>query len=194
MEGDKKHKIGNVTAGIMLLLALLADGLQFLLTLSVLLLPLSLLVTFLCGAGFALWFFILGAYSGKGAEKKLLTSLVAVVAEIIPVINAVPAITASVVINIALSRLDDANISLAKPDPRKMLALAQKARMQTARTRLRTRAQEGRDEAQEERRAPEHSAERPRANLAAANDNQNLPDYMRPANDNASQSAPRKAA
>lgn len=175
-EEKKKHKIGNVTAGFMLLLALVADGLQFLLTLSVLLLPLSLLVTFLCSVGFILWFFILGAYSGKGAEKKVLTSLVSMVAEIIPVINAVPAITAGVAINIALSRLDDAHISLAKPDPKKMAAMARSVRMQAARTQLRGRAQQGRVDAQEARHAP-------------ANDN-----HVEAANDNEVQGSHRSAA
>ena len=155
-------------------------------TLSVLLLPLSLLVTFLFSVGFALWFFILGAYSGKGAEKKVLTSLVSVVAEFVPVINAVPAITAGIIINITLSRLDDAHISLAKPDPRKMLQAARSARMQAARTRLRSRAQEQRDETQGERHAP--------AERTPANDNKPLPDYLRPANDNASQDTSRRAA
>lgn len=151
---EKKHKIGNVTAIFMVLLALIADGLQFLLTLAVILIPLSLLLTFLCGIGFALWFFLLGAYSGKGAEKKVLTSLVSVVAEIIPVINAIPAITAGVVINIALSRMDDAHISLAKPDPKKMIAAARAARMQAARSNLRERGRGEREDAQEARHAP----------------------------------------
>ena len=186
MNEEKKHKIGNVTAGLMLLLALIADGLQFLLTLSVLLLPLSLLVTFLFGVGFALWFFILGAYSGKGAEKKVLTSLVSMVAEFVPVINAVPAITAGVLINIVLSRVADAHISLAKPNPKKMLQAARSARMQVARSQLRSRAQELRDEAQEERHAP--------VGHTPANDNQPLPDYLRPANDNAGEDTSRKAA
>lgn len=180
-EEKKKHKIGNVTAIFMLLLAAIADGLQFLLTLSVLLIPLSLLLTFLCGVGFALWFLILGAYSGKGAEKKILTSLISSVAELIPLINAVPAITAGVLINIALSRLDDAHISLAKPDPKKMVAAARSARMQTARSQLRSRAQQGRAETQEERHAPANDNQR---QVRAANDNQNLPDYRRPGNDN----------
>lgn len=175
-EEKKKHKIGNITAIFMLLLAAVADGLQFLLTLSVLLIPLSLLLTFLCGIGFALWFLILGAYSGKGAEKKILTSLVSMVAEFIPVINAVPAITAGVLINVALSRLDDAHISLAKPDPKKMLAAARNVRMQAARSQLRNRARQGRTEAQDERHAP-------------ANDNQ-----AQAANDNTSQGSRRDAA
>lgn len=155
MEDEKKkHKIGNVTAGFMILLALVVDGLQFLLTLVVILIPLSLLVTFIAGIGFALWFFLLGAYSGKGAEKKVLTSGVSLVAEFIPVINAIPAITAGVVLNIILSRLDDAHISLAKPDPRKILLAARKARMDASRARLREKGSMERQQAQEDRHAP----------------------------------------
>lgn len=164
----KKHKIGNVTAIFMVLLALIADGLQFLLTLAVILIPLSLLLTFLCGIGFALWFFILGAYSGKGAEKKVLTSLVSVVAEVIPVINAVPAITAGVVINIVLSRLDDAHISLAKPDPKKMLAAARAARMQAARANLREKGRTEREDTQEARHAPANDNQEPGSERSAA--------------------------
>lgn len=178
----------------MLLLALIADGLQFLLTLAVVLIPLSLLLTFLCGIGFALWFFMLGAYSGKGAEKKVFTSLVSVVAEVIPVINAVPAITAGVLINIVLSRLDDAHISLAKSDPKKMMVAARKVRMQAARTRLRERAQTGRDEAQQERHAPASSTERPQAQNVSANDNQSPQEQMSPANDAVNRDSSRRAA
>lgn len=151
---EKKHKIGNVTAGFMILLALIVDGLQFILTLAVALIPFSLLVTFIAGIGFALWFFLLGAYSGKGAEKKVLTSAVSVVAEFIPVINAVPAITAGVVLNIVLSRLDDAHISLAKPDPRKILAAARKARMDASRAKLREKGSAERQQTQDDRHTP----------------------------------------
>ncbi|MDP3402986.1 MAG: hypothetical protein Q8S35_03485 [bacterium] len=156
---EKKHKIGNVTAGFMILLALLVDGLQFILTLVVVLIPFSLLATFIAGIGFALWFFLLGVYSGKGAEKKVLTSAVSVIAEFIPVINAIPAITAGVVLNIVLSRLDDAHISLAKPDPRKVLAATRKARMDASRARLREKGSMERQQTQNNRHAPANNNE-----------------------------------
>ncbi len=150
---ENKKTIGNVTAGLMILLALVGDGLQFLLTLSVLLLPLSVLVTFLFSTSFVLWFLILGAYSGKGAEKKALTSGVSTVAEFIPIINAVPAITAGVLINIVLSRIDDAKKTIVA-DPKKAMAMARLQRMQAARAARTNGLRESREQTQQDRHAP----------------------------------------
>lgn len=142
---DKKYTIGNVTAGLMIVLALIVDGLQILLTLTVLLIPLSLLLTFFSVVGFSVWFFLLGAYKGKGAEKKVLTSLAASVVEIVPVLSAIPAATAGVVINIALSRMDDLKRRIGD-DPQKIVALARLRRMQAARREREAAARQSREE------------------------------------------------
>lgn len=142
---DKKYTIGNVTAGLMIVLALIVDGLQILLTLTVLLIPLSLLLTFFSVVGFSIWFFMLGAYKGKGAEKKALTSLAASVVEIVPVLSAIPAATAGVVINIVLSRMDDLKRRIGD-DPQKIVALARLRRMQAARREREAAARQSREE------------------------------------------------
>jgi hypothetical protein len=144
---DKKYTIGNVTAGLMIVLALIVDGLQILLTLTVLLIPLSLLLTFFSVVGFSIWFFLLGAYKGKGAEKKVLTSLAASVVEIVPVLSAIPAATAGVVINIVLSRMDDLKRRIGD-DPKKTVALARLRRMQVARREREAAARQSREEQQ----------------------------------------------
>ncbi len=149
----KTHTIGNVTAGMMIVLALIVDGLQVLLTMSVLLIPLSLLLTFVAATGFMLWFLILGAYSGKGAEKKLLTSAVATVAEIIPLVNAIPAVTASVIINILLSRAGDLK-QQGGLDPKKQAALARLQRMHAARAKRTDSMRASREEDQDARHTP----------------------------------------
>ncbi|MBU1292476.1 hypothetical protein KJ819_00220 [Patescibacteria group bacterium] len=152
---DNKQSIGNITAGSMITVALLVDGLQFLLTLSVLLLPLSLLLTFLAAAGFGVWFFLLGAYSGKGAEKKALVSLVSAIAEFIPVVNALPAVTAGVVINIALSKVKDVEKKIGKnPARARSLAQARLAGMQASRARRANAAREQREDAAAQKHAP----------------------------------------
>ncbi len=144
---DTKYTIGNVTAGLMIVLALIVDGVQILLTLTVLLIPLSLLLTFFSVVGFSIWFFLLGAYKGKGAEKKVLTSLAASVVEIVPVLSAIPAATAGVVINIVLSRVDDLKRRIGD-DPQKIAALARLRRMQDARRQREAAARQSREEQQ----------------------------------------------
>lgn len=144
---DKKYTIGNVTAGLMIVLAVIVDGLQILLTLTVLLIPLSFLLTFFSVVGFSVWFFMLGAYKGRGAGKKVLTSLAASVFEIVPVLNAFPAATAGVVINIILSRVDDLKKRVGE-DPKKIAALARLRRMQDARRQREAAARQSREEQQ----------------------------------------------
>ncbi|MBU2103451.1 hypothetical protein KKD81_01505 [Patescibacteria group bacterium] len=151
-----KPTIGNVTAGMMVALALVVDGLQFILTLTVLLLPLSLLLTFLAAAGFGVWFFLLGAYSGKGAEKRVLTSLVSTIAEFVPVVNAFPAVTLGVVINIALSRVKDLEKKVGvNPKARaRSLAQARLAGMKASRARRADSAREQREDTEAQKHTP----------------------------------------
>jgi hypothetical protein len=153
---DKKHTVGNVTAGLMIAVALLCDGLQFLLTLSVLLLPLSIFVTVTCVTMFFLWFALLGVkYTDHGGGKKLLTMLAASVAELVPVVNALPAVTAGVLGVIVQTRIEDARRqSGGKVTPRTAMAYARLRKMQQARTQREASAREGREEAQAARHAP----------------------------------------
>ena len=158
---EKKHTVGNVTAGLMLAAALLFDGLQFLLTLSVLLLPLSLFLTFLSMTMFFLWFALLGVkYTGSGGGRKLLVMLAASVAELVPVVNALPAVTAGVVGVIVQTRIEDARRQQGgKVTPRTAMAQARLMRMRQARAQREANAREGREAAQEARHAPANDNE-----------------------------------
>lgn len=153
---ESKPTISNVTAGIMIGIALIVDGIQFLLTLSVLLLPLTFLLSFLAAAGFGVWFFLLGAYSGKGAEKRVLTSLVSAIAEFLPVINAIPAVTLGVVINIALSKVKDIEKKAGVNPKARARSLGQNriAAQQASRARRADAAREQREDAEAQKHAP----------------------------------------
>lgn len=162
---EKKQTIGNITAIAIVLVAVVLDGIQFLLTLSVFLLPLTLLFAFFGGVGLGVWFFLLGAYSGRGAEKKALTSLVTVIAEFLPIINVIPAFTAGAVINILLSRFDDLKKEVGA-DPKKTAALTRLQRMKAAQAQRRAGMAEEREATQGARHGAANDNE-----PAAANDN-----------------------
>lgn len=114
----KKHTIGTVTAGLMIAFALVFDGIQALLTVSVFLLPFSIFVTFFSVIGFSIWFALLGiSYSGRFGAARILTMIATAVAELAPIINALPAITAGVIGLIVLSRFEDMKQSLIPQGP-----------------------------------------------------------------------------
>jgi len=157
---EKKRTIGNVTAGFMVAVALLVDALQGLFTLTVFLIPLSWFLTFLSTIGFSLWFFLLGAYKGKGAEKRVLVSLAATAAEMVPLLNAIPAVTGGVALVIVQTRLKDlAEEKLGKIDPKKAVAAQRLARMREARMRRTETLRQEREEAEAGRHAPSNDDE-----------------------------------
>jgi len=148
-------KIGNVTAGLMVGTALLIDGVQFLLSLTILLLPFSLFLTFIAFIGFGLWFSLCGVSYMKGGGKKALTGAAAAIIELIPVVNALPATTAGVVLIIAQTRIEDARSSIGKTvTPRTVQAKARLERMRASRASRVDSAREQRDETQQARHAP----------------------------------------
>ena len=152
---EQKHTIGNVTAGLMIAVALLMDALQGLFTLLVFLIPLSWFVTILSIIIFFLWFAIMGVKFGAGdGGRKLLTMLAAAVAEFAPLINALPATTAGVIGVIAQTRIEDARRNAGKKvTPNTAIAYARTRRMQQSRARQ-DAAREEREETQDARHAP----------------------------------------
>lgn len=134
---EKKRRIGNVTAGLLIVSALLVDGLQGILTVSVFFLPLSVMVTFLATTAFGLWFLLLGVkYVGKDG-KNLLIAFAAVITELAPVINALPATTVGVIGIIVRTRIEDARENLGKKKtPNTAQAQARLMRMQASRNRV----------------------------------------------------------
>lgn len=143
---QNKHTVGTVTAGLMIAFALVFDGIQALLTISVFLLPFSLFVTFFSVIGFSIWFALLGMnYSGRFGAARLLTMIATAVAELAPVINALPAITAGVIGLIVLSRFEDMRQSLAPQGP--SAAEVRHARLAQARAIRTTQLREEREQA-----------------------------------------------
>lgn len=105
-----EYRVSNTTAGFIIAVALLCDGAQFLLNfIPAIGQMLSWLITFSALAVFALWFALLGIsyFSGKKASSKVLSLLSATVVEMVPIINAVPAITMGVIGVIVASRAED---------------------------------------------------------------------------------------
>lgn len=102
-------RISNLVAGLMLGTALIFDGLQVLLTLTVVGSVASPLITFAAVSMFALWFLIYGInyIGGRKAGIKLASTVGATVAELVPLINGLPAITLGVLGVIYASRKED---------------------------------------------------------------------------------------
>lgn len=153
---------------MMIVTALLVDGVQALLTFSVLLLPLSVLITFMAAAMFFLWFALSGVrYVGNDGGKKLLVALGSTVAELVPVVNALPVTTAGVIGIIVQTRIEDARANAGgKVTPRTAMATARLQKMQAARASRTDSAREGREQAQQARHTPANDNA-----PSAANDN-----------------------
>lgn len=99
--------IGGVTAGLLIGLALLFDGIQFLLTLTVLGSLFSWLVTVIAWTTFLVAFALVGeSYFQKNTARKMLISGASIVAELVPIINAIPAITLGVIALIVQNRIE----------------------------------------------------------------------------------------
>lgn len=132
---NKKHTIGNITAVIMLLFAVAVDALQGLLALSVLFIPLSWMLSVMSIFGISLWFAIMGVKYLKDGGKKLLLMLAAGAVEFIPAINALPAVTASVLGTIVMTRIEDARRAMGKnvSSPRTAFAAGRLAQMRARR-------------------------------------------------------------
>ncbi len=153
------HKIGNVTAGFMIALAASVDVLQALLTFSVVLLPFSLFLSFLSFIVFGLWFLLLGAYSGQGSSKRLMTSAGAMVIEIVPFLSMLPATTAGVLSTIVQTRVADSLASRVGTDPRKLQAVERLQRQKAAQRQRADSMRSDREQAQEEKHSPANDNE-----------------------------------
>lgn len=127
---DRKHTIGNLSAGLMIGTAAILDGVQFLLNFTVFLLPLSIFLTFCSTIMFGLWFALAGVKYNQAAGRKLLIMIAMTVTELAPVINTIPAITAGVIGMIVQTRLEDLRASAGgKITPQTARAMVRKMRM-----------------------------------------------------------------
>lgn len=105
----RPHRIGNVTAFFIIATAVLFDAAQFFLNfIPVLGQVAGLFITFLAISIFGVWFLLLGVnyFSGKKAGLKMIASLGSVIAELVPLFSAFPAMTLGVVVVIIATRLE----------------------------------------------------------------------------------------
>jgi len=119
-ERQKRQRISVPVALLMVALALIFDGLQDL-ALFVNVIPavgtvidfiFSEMIAWLAAIIFFVWFAVLGVnYGGKKAALKLLISLSSFIVELIPLIDALPAITVGVVSLIIITRAEDSVVS-----------------------------------------------------------------------------------
>jgi hypothetical protein len=108
--GKPKHRVGNVAMMLMLMASILLDGVQILLQfIPIIGQIISLLLGVLAAVFFALWFMLLGVnyFSGKKAGVKLAAVFSSVIVEIIPIVDALPAISFGVLAVIMASRSED---------------------------------------------------------------------------------------
>lgn len=102
------YRIGTITAGLMIGVAVLVDGLQFLLTLTVIGSLVAMLVSAFAWITFVLWFALLGvSYFDRGAATRGLILLSSIIVELIPLVNALPATTLGVVALVIHTRIED---------------------------------------------------------------------------------------
>lgn len=133
-------RISNLVAGLMLGTALIFDGLQALLTFTLIGSVASPLVTFAAVSVFALWFLIYGInyIGGRKAGIKLASTVGATVAELVPLINGLPAITLGVLGVIYASRKEDEeNAVAARKAAKKQQAEEQARQMRLMQARMR---------------------------------------------------------
>ncbi len=125
-----QYRINNVTFALILAGALIIDGLGFLLALTVVG---SIIGTFMgVLAGIILWitFMLHGVkYSGTAGLKKIAATFGTMVAEMIPMINALPMVTVGAVIVVVQSRGEDREEAKKKEDERKKQLKLQRIQM-----------------------------------------------------------------
>ena len=102
------HRINTITAGLMIGVAVLADGIQFLLTLTVIGSIVAMFISAFVWIVFLIWFALCGvSYFDRGGATRGLIMLTSAITELVPFINAVPALTLGVVALIIHSRMED---------------------------------------------------------------------------------------
>jgi hypothetical protein len=104
-----KYRINLITAGFMVGFALIVDGVQFLFTLTGVLAIANSIISILAEFSLWLWCMLVGVnyFGGKQASKNIIAVLTAIVVELVPVLDALPAFTTQTIILIYNSRVED---------------------------------------------------------------------------------------
>ncbi len=104
-----RYRITGVTGCFMIAIAVLLDLLQILFTITLIFALAADLVTFIAAGIFGLWFLILGvSYTGGSrGMMKFMTAILSSVTELVPVIDAMPALTIGIATIILASRAED---------------------------------------------------------------------------------------
>lgn len=128
-------RIGMLTAGLLVGVALLFDGAQGLVTLIAsvpLLQSVILMAWYLSGLAFVLfllWFKFLGVdYLERNANVKLITIVLAFAFESVPIVSMIPALTLGVVAMILVTRYEDGEMGLMNRAAKKRKNMTQKER------------------------------------------------------------------
>lgn len=133
-------RIGTTTAAVMIFFAVLLDAIQFIATFLNIIPGLGVAVNWFiaifAAIAFGLWFTLSGInyFSGKQAARKTLIAFSSVIIELLPIIDALPAITSGVVLMIVVSRIEDAEKNMDSEKTKKMVSIAKFA--QTAARRV----------------------------------------------------------
>lgn len=106
---QKPPRVSAITLFFMIMISIVLDGVQFLLTLTVVGALFAWLVTALAMCIFGVWFLLLGInyFSGRKAGLKMASMFSSVVIELVPILSALPGITIGVLGVVAASRLED---------------------------------------------------------------------------------------
>jgi|CXWL01.1.fsa_nt_gi hypothetical protein len=136
----KPPRVGNITAFFMILIAFVLDLVQFLFVwIPGVDVVVGYLAAFFALCGFGVWFAVLRVnyFSGKRSGAKVLSLFTGTAVELIPIIDALPAITAGVIGIIVSSRSEDAleskTVALSrKPSKTQRVQKVQESRATTA--------------------------------------------------------------
>lgn len=116
-DSTAKVRVGNIMGGALITLALLFDLLQFLVSFlhvipwvgNAIAFVVALFITCFAYITFGIWFALLRVdyFTGKKAAVKILTLIGTLGLELMPLIDALPAITAGVITMVLVSRIED---------------------------------------------------------------------------------------
>lgn len=129
-----KPRISNGSAGALIATGLLTDGIQALLTFTVIGSIIATFVTLVAAFGFGMWLLMLGAYKGSKMDRQAVTAIAVVAVECVPFLSIIPGITLGLLVTIVRTRIEDAKKGGQEADPRKLAAVARLARMKAARS------------------------------------------------------------